>query len=362
MLKVIAGRPIVHSLSGGYDSRYVACSFRRYGVEKIACYTYGREGSFEIPYSKRVAEALGYEWHCVDYTNEKSSTSEEYNRYTLQHDCFPYLQNYIAVNELKDNGLIPEGAVMMTGLCNDMPSGFYVPSVKEVEGYPFTLDGVARYLVDYRFPRDFVHRRLNRDPIRKAEHDSFFAEIREYITSLGLEVHDYQSFIRVLDCVTTGFEHARHFLHMNEIHDFFGYEWVLPCWNRELLKFWYSLPVEFKLKQNLYEEYVTHTLGEQFGLTMKKVGSRTEKPRFTVAGKLIGRLKIFLQRLLYPLGIVVVNDLNNHGLRRVQLYKRIKQKEALKSGLTSINLFAAVYAMEQRYGTKWFERIRKALI
>ena len=44
MLKVVAGRKIVHSLSGGYDSRYVACSFRRCGVENIACYTYGGGG------------------------------------------------------------------------------------------------------------------------------------------------------------------------------------------------------------------------------------------------------------------------------------------------------------------------------
>ena len=41
MLKVIAGRPIVLSLSGGYDSRYTACSFKRCGVENVACYTYG---------------------------------------------------------------------------------------------------------------------------------------------------------------------------------------------------------------------------------------------------------------------------------------------------------------------------------
>lgn len=37
MLKVIAGRPIVLSLSGGYDSRYTACSFKHYGADKIAC-------------------------------------------------------------------------------------------------------------------------------------------------------------------------------------------------------------------------------------------------------------------------------------------------------------------------------------
>ena len=366
LLKVIDGRPLVLSLSGGYDSRYLACSFRQYGVKNIACYTYGGGGSYEVPDSKRVADALGYEWHCVKYTDENQLelTSEQirpYYEYTKSHDYFMYLQNYTAVKELQEGSMIPQDAVMITGLCNDMPSGLYVPSEKQAEGYGFTLEGAARFIVDGRFPRDFIHRRLNRDVLRKDEYCSFVEEVKSYLDSLGLEVHDYQSFVGAVDCVTTGYMHSRCFLHMNDIHEFFGHEWLLPCWDRELLKFWYSLPAEMRQKQNLYEDYVTGTLGRQWGLTRKKHESLTARPKVSVVHKVLLKIREILQGLLYPLGIVIFNNRNNVAPNMAVLYKRVRQKKALKSALTASNHFWCVYLMEQKYGLKWFERIRQAL-
>ena len=48
MVSVVGDRQIVLSLSGGYDSRYLACSLKDQGINNVICYTYGRSDSFEV--------------------------------------------------------------------------------------------------------------------------------------------------------------------------------------------------------------------------------------------------------------------------------------------------------------------------
>lgn len=89
---------------------------------------------------------------------------------------------------------------------------------------------------------------------------------------LGLSPEkSYQNFVAAVDCLWTIRNHSRQFLYMNDVHEFFGYKWLLPCWDRRLLEFWYSLPLEYRLSQNLYEEWVTTKLPAQYGVGQKKI-------------------------------------------------------------------------------------------
>lgn len=323
-------------------------------------------GTIEIPGSKRVAAALGYEWHCVDYTSQKQLAllSEELNpyyEYTIQHDYITYTQNYMAVKELQENGAIPNDAVIMTGLCNDMPSGNYIPSRELAESYGFTVEGAAKFILERRITTTFMQRFTKTFPLKDEVRAQLVDEIKEYICALGLEVRDYQSFVSAVDCVETGGSHSRKFLHMNDIHEFFGHEWLLPCWDRELLKFWYSLPAEMRYRQNLYEEYVTGILGKPYGLTMRKAEAKS-KSRVIDFLKLLSRSRIvFLGGITNPFALTIIYDKNNTAPTLKKLYRLIKQRSAVNYSRVSSNFLTITYMMEQRYGTKWFERIRKAL-
>ena len=366
MLKVIAGRSILLSLSGGYDSRYVACSFKHYSVENIACYTYGVGGTLEIAGSKRVSNALGYDWHCVEYTDRNKfafmpDEARRYYDYTIQHDFIEYLQNYTAMKELTEAGTIPEEAVVITGLCNDMPSGAYVPSLEKARSYGFTLEGAARCTLDSRLSTTFFQRLTKTPPLKQEEYSRLVDEVKASMLSLGLEVHDYQSFVSAVDCLETGHPHSRHFLHMNDIHEFFGHQWLLPCWNRELLKFWYSLPASMRYRQSLYEEYVTGTVGRHYGLTMRKAAAKAKNPVVNFLKRLKRSKVAFVGGFLNPFGMTIIEDTHNTVPLMRKLYKLIKQREAIKHNRTSLSPLIRTCLMEERYGTKWFERIRKAL-
>ena len=232
MLKVIGERQIVLSLSGGYDSRYLACSLKKHGVKNVICYTYGRKDSFEVAQSKKVAEALGYTWHNVCYDDKSIRNilyeDKEYLDYSNRPDYSVYLQNYLAVKELHNKHLVPENSVFLTGLCNDMPTGFYIPTVEQVKKYGFTIEGLAEYNLDSRFVKFALTSEVR---------SIFKTDILAYLRKMHVSVTDYPSFVGALDCLETANFHSRCFLNMNTVHDFFGYEWLLPCWDRDLLRF-----------------------------------------------------------------------------------------------------------------------------
>ena len=61
------------------------------------------------------------------------------------------------------------------------------------------------------------------------------------LEELPISIHDYQSWTTATDAIYTGTSHIHSFMNMNHVHDFFGYEWLLPYWDKELLLLWYSI-------------------------------------------------------------------------------------------------------------------------
>lgn len=356
ILKVVGSRPIALSLSGGYDSRFLACMLKERGAEKVYCYTYGVKGSFEVTQSKKVADALGYDWVCVTYTendvvSQLDQDGQAYIDACYQHDFSTYLQNYIAVKQLHNQGYFPPDAVFITGLCHDMPTGAYIKHPEETP-YPITADGVAAYIMDGRF---------DRYRLKKEAAQVYLEDLRRQIHQIGLEITSFQNFVQICDVLETGFNHSRRFLAMNHSHEYFGYEWLLPCWNQQLLDFWYSLPYTFRIQQNLYEEWLMEDLCKKYGLDTKKTINRYTRSKFVngiirQVGGLIAYCCFKTHKTLR-----LRTDINGGAVLRQQLYDGISQKKAIKYSRASQALLLSLYLMEQRYGHHFWCNIRKIL-
>lgn len=352
MLAVVGSKQIVLSLSGGYDSRYLACSLKKHGVDNVICYTYGRGDSFEVAQSKKVAEALGFKWYNVNYddTSIKNILRDdtEYLDYCNRPDYSAYLQNYLAVKELHKKHLVPKESVFLTGLCNDMPTGYYIPPEEEAKTYGFTNDGLAEYNLAERFIKFALTSKAR---------SIFKADILAFLQRMHITVTDYKSFISALDCLETANFHSHCFLNMNTVHEFFDYEWLLPCWDKDLLLFWYSVALEMRRGQKLYETYVTQHLANIYGVGTKKhinVSASTPFKR-----KIKRRIGAILVKVAYPLGIPLRRntDINNFSVLEVEIYKRIIQKNAVKADRAALILMLTIYMMEYRYGNSWFKDI-----
>lgn len=349
IIAAIAGRPVVLSLSGGYDSRYVACMLKRRGVKDVSCYTYGRTDSFEIQQSSKIAKALGYRWTCVEYTDERmrgilDSIGQKYFEEYSSYDYAMYFQNFPAVRYLHESGWIKPGSVFLTGLCNDMPTGYYETRLKKNSSACFSLNNFSEAVM----PAGGFEKLSDKG------REVTLSVIETQRQALGLSpANSYQDFVSAVDCLWTIRDHSRQFLHMNDIHGFFGYEWLLPCWSRELLEFWYSLPLEYRLFQNLYEEWITTKVPAQYGVGQKKiVMGYPSSPGWE---RTKARLRLLLNRTVcFPLGISVKDkrDFNNFDVLAKAMFHSIHQKKLIGFRNASINPIGTLYQMEQLYGSQ----------
>ncbi|KFD40375.1 hypothetical protein AT05_02365 [Schleiferia thermophila str. Yellowstone] len=116
-------------LSGGHDSRIIVNYLHRLDVKNVVCFSYGTPGNEQSEISKKVAETLGYEWHFVEYTEQKWQALHEngkidaYIEYAFNGVSTPHLQDFLAVYELKEKGLLQEGDVFVPGHTLDFVSG-----------------------------------------------------------------------------------------------------------------------------------------------------------------------------------------------------------------------------------------------
>lgn len=353
VIAAIAGRPVALSLSGGYDSRYVACMLKRRGVEDVSCYTYGRKDSFEVRQSEKIARALGYRWACVEYTDERimgvlDDVGQAYIEANECYDYSAYTQNFPAVRQLHETGWFKPGSVFLTGLCNDMPTGFYEAPLKNKFSGRFSLDSFPEAVL--------TEARLKKlaEPARAAS----LSAVKAQRQALGLSpAGSYESFAAAVDCLWTIRDHSRRFIHMNDVHEFFGYEWLLPCWNRRLLEFWYSLPLEYRLSQSLYEEWITTKVPARYGIGQKKTvlayGSFRGWEKTKARGRVLLRRTVCL-----PLGIALreKQDFNNFNVLAAALFQKLRQKSLIGFRNADVIPILNLYLMEQRYGSRCLKK------
>lgn len=351
--KAVGDRTIVISLSGGHDSRYLACSLKMSGFNNVICFSYGKKGSDEVKMSETIAKALNYEWHNIEYTDEMitsllSNETEEFFQFSNNYDSTTYLQNYLAVRELTHQQMIPSNAVFITGLCNDMPTGQYIPAKQDICNYSMDNQGAVNYLFD---------KRIFRLPITKEAENEIKQYIRQSMHEKKIQITDYQSFIQGTDSEITDYEHTRWFSNMNKAHSFFGYEWLMPCWDKELLDFWYQMPAELRYKQDLYNEYIkqlTNNYSIPNTIVAASYGSNQTlvKIKRTIGGIIV--------RIAYPLKISLRRkaDINNFAPLETEIYRRITNKKMIDMKYAGMMYLLTVYELEQKYGSNWFTMIK----
>ena len=111
LIKSIEGKQVVLPLSGGYDSRLIAVMLKKYGVDDVICFTYGKIGNFELSNSERTAKVLGFKWVFIEYNDSLiegylgSEEFKEYSKYSGKFSSMPFLQEYFSIQYLKDNDL-----------------------------------------------------------------------------------------------------------------------------------------------------------------------------------------------------------------------------------------------------------------
>ncbi len=295
MIRFLNGRMAVVPLSGGFDSRLIACLLKKFAYKNVICFTYGKY-THETCLSKKVAETLGFKWYFIDYTqlNYSGYTKDEtFLRYASDYAngyCMPYLQEYFAVKYLKENNIIDEDAVFLPGHSGDYLGGSYVNKTALTDKTDFKL---ANHLAEKYFY------------FRKKNHKEH-SQIRQIISETLKEYKSFENIVidgkfnQTVEDWDIKEKLAKFIVRSCFVFTFFGYEHYLLYWDINLLNYFRKIPFKYRENKKLYDKCLIQKffVSEQIYFGEKEIKS--------------GRLKLYYQkfkdniRYFFPWKIVLV--------------------------------------------------------
>lgn len=253
LIKIAAGRTIVVPLSGGYDSRLIVLMLKRLGYDKVIAFSYGRPGNSESVVSKQVANSLGIQWEFVEYSNElwyQWYHSDEYKKYARFADGYtslPHIQDWPAVWNLKKDNRIPQDSIFVPGHSADLPAGSRSASIPELyNNEPIDPRTVYQTVLKYHYSLfDWTKRRKELEPL-------FIDRIKQ---TLGT-IEQYPDNASAFESWDIAERQAKFIINSLRVYEFWGYNWWMPFWDYEYMRFWTGVPLIYRNQKVLYDTYI----------------------------------------------------------------------------------------------------------
>lgn len=224
-------------LSGGHDSRMIVNYLYRLGIKNVICFSYGTKNNEQSAISKLVAESLGYEWHFVEYTEEKwqamhkNGMIDEYVKFSFNGVSTPHLQDFLAVYELNEKGIITAG-------------DFFIPG--------HALDFIAgSHLIDSDITCNDPVNAINRITEKfasRAKGKTIRDIIEEIFNKSNQNPSHFQEYFNWQE------RQAKFIVNSIRVYEFFGFDSRLPFWDRELVDFWLMVPAKERVGRKIFRE------------------------------------------------------------------------------------------------------------
>jgi len=320
LIKSLNNKPVVIPLSGGYDSRFIACKLKELGVDNVMCFTYGHADYPEVAESRKVAHALGFKWEYVEYSRElwenvlHDPITADYFKFAGQCFTLPHIQDFPAVSVLREKGLLPDNCIFIPGHTGDLLAGKRIP-VEMIENethslnHRFFIRTLLRQHFNFGYTRKIVRKKLI-NTIEELQYLPDANDFEEYVYRFGY--WDYKE------------RQNKYIVNSLRVYDFFGYDWRIPLWDQDFISFWFAVSYKYRKNRSLYESYLNTELFKRYGLeksskTYKEINhtqymlrsyARIVKDFFSAAG--------FIKRtsLLKELESLLYDDLT--GFKRIK--------------------------------------------
>ena len=310
-------RTIVVPLSGGYDSRYILTGLKRLNCTNVICYTYGKKGSYETVNSSNVAKKLGYKIYKIEYTSKKweilfkSKKFCEYIDYSFNYSSLPHIQDFIALEELTSNKLIPLGSIIVPGYCGDFLGGSLASKIKLIKPYNYNdinvlIDAICNYILTNKYNNIKLDMPLKINLINK---------IRKKI--IENTFNNEEEFMHLHETFIVGERLAKFIINSLRLYEFYGFEWRIPLWDNELIEYWYRVPYELRINNYLYNKFLFNDLFNPYGVGYKK--------SIITSSKKVLLLKKLLPSFIYDILRNKLSNVNNFSYIRTQIIKDFKE-------------------------------------
>jgi asparagine synthase (glutamine-hydrolysing) len=252
IIKRANGAPIWIPLSGGLDSRLIACKFKEHGYQNIKTFSYGPSGNYEAKAAQNIARTLGYEWQYISHTPKtsrkifRSSLRKQYWDYADGLCSVPVMNDFLSIKYLVDTNQLTKESILINGQSGDFISGGHIPEI--LLSNSENLDEVINSIIEKHYsvwedgktPDELSFRALRiRENLSRLKSDQAtisMASLYEY-----WEWQERQSKL-----VVNG----------QRVYDYFNVKWELPLWDMNFVKLWQNIPLELRYQQALFKMYL----------------------------------------------------------------------------------------------------------
>lgn len=274
--EISSGREIVIPLSGGYDSRFIVCICKMFGISNVKCYTYGIKGSFEASVAMEVAEKLKIPIYFIESSEDKwkeifqKDIVKEYLIYGGNIDSVAHLQDFFAVYELKKCGMVSENAIFVPGHSGDMLAGsHFLPYI--------TKNNLVKSVYD----KYFIINVLNKKDEGKLKN---ILKSELCVNGINTQEECYEAIYRWnIKC-----RQPNYIINSVRAYEFFGYSWWLPLWDDEFVRFWSSIYCCQRKDARLYDSFIFDKFFIPLG-----VDKRKNELEFSFFGRMARRFLTF---------------------------------------------------------------------
>lgn len=283
LVEVADGRQIAVPLSGGYDSRLVACLLARRGYPRVTTFSFGRGGNPESAISERVAGELGLPWSFAEYSDERwrvwygSADRRAYYASAFDWSSTPSIGTCPALDDLAARGALADDAVIVSG-DSITTTGEHVPA-RFGEGGPgspaggksITRADVIDEILDIQYdlwdhaPADTTLLRA-----RVADRLGTRAIVDGETAATALEAWDWR-------------ERQSKFIVSPEEYAYGGYDSWLPLFDREYMAFWQTVPRSHRIGKSLHVAYVDSLFAAQ---SRTGTAVTADRSRYGMTGRL----------------------------------------------------------------------------
>ncbi len=263
----IGNRPVALPLSGGFDSRLIGLLLKKAGIQNVTCFTYGNPEHRETKTSKEIARKLGFRWMIVDYKEyifQNYLLYPDFNEYVdfiANAISFPYLQEFFAARYLKSGKIFADNTLFIPGHSGDMLAGSHLhPDMKQFE----SKQDLARKIFRNNGQQLPFQKKESQFILQKIEENTF-PELYHF-THLS---HDDWNITQ---------RQSKQIVNSSKVWTFFGYQYILPLWDKDLIELFSGMPFEYRLYKKLYDE-VLMELFEENGLLSEEEKKASGKER-----------------------------------------------------------------------------------
>lgn len=251
------GRQIAIPLSGGLDSRILLCKLHEHGYTNITTFTYGPRWNFEALAAKKIAKKLKIPWQFIHVPKKlaknyfNSEERQEFWQFSSNLKTIPCSREYAAIRYIHENQLIDKNAIILNGQSGDYITGGHI-SEKALSKKDYNEKDLYEVIINKHY--DLWQQYKTKENLSLIKNK--IKKLIEVITQKQLtfdkpeikaqneEVWEYEG--RQICYVVNG----------QRIYDYYGYDWEMPLWDKELVDFYSKIPLEMKQNQALYKIYL----------------------------------------------------------------------------------------------------------